>query len=314
MATDQPSQDEIEAVARALEAEIAQPKYTTLDTVPGRDAAYAALKGLARAAIAELDRLRSAPASDKCLSDREAPSDEHSTAARLRALLAAAPVGPFHWQKSDLAGKDITLKREHWTLGSVTTLTGLGLIFGATPTLAQLIVEALNALPELLADIEDYDALFDLQWEATVRGVALWREKNPGNDLVLPDHADLTAFLLAELDAARATSDAGHSQEPTPDPVVMRADQASRFTVSHASMDALRVFAQEGRALAFKPDGLQDALEFRTFGYDLIMAMADEIERLRLVEEDHRQAGEIIIDLKQELESQKGERSDAIQF
>lgn len=63
MATDQPSQDEIEAVARALEAEIAQPKYTTLDTVPGRDAAYAALKGLARAAIAELDRLRSAPTS-----------------------------------------------------------------------------------------------------------------------------------------------------------------------------------------------------------------------------------------------------------
>lgn len=63
--------------------------------------------------------------------------------------------------------------------------------------------------------------------------------------------------------------------------VVARAAQASRFTVAHAPMDTLRAFVREGQALAFKPDGLQDALEFRTFGYDLIMAMSDEIDRLR---------------------------------
>lgn len=129
---------------------------------------------------------------------------EPSTADRLRALLAAAPAGPFHWQKSDLTGKDITLKREHWTLGSTSSLKGLGLIFGDDPALARLIVEMLNELPELLNDLQEYDILFDLQWEATQRGVALWRKKNPGSDLVLPDHADLTAFLLDELDRARA--------------------------------------------------------------------------------------------------------------
>jgi hypothetical protein len=79
---------------------------------------------------------------------------EPSTVERLRALMAAAPTGPFHWQKSHLTGKDITLKREHWAIMSKSTLKGLGLIFGDNPALACLIVEMLNALPELLDELD----------------------------------------------------------------------------------------------------------------------------------------------------------------
>lgn len=45
------SESMIEKVARALNAEITQPQYAILDTVPGRDAALVAVTGLARAAI-----------------------------------------------------------------------------------------------------------------------------------------------------------------------------------------------------------------------------------------------------------------------
>lgn len=73
--------------------------------------------------------------------------------ARLRALLEDIPL-PLHWQASHLQGKAVDLKREHWLIGSAQTLQGLGLIFGNDSGLARLIVEAVNALPALLDEIE----------------------------------------------------------------------------------------------------------------------------------------------------------------
>lgn len=72
---------------------------------------------------------------------------------RLRALLEDIPL-PLHWQASHLQGKAVDLKREHWLIGSAQTLQGLGLIFGNDSGLARLIVEAVNALPALLDEIE----------------------------------------------------------------------------------------------------------------------------------------------------------------
>lgn len=46
-------------------------------------------------------------------------------------------------------------------------------------------------------------------------------------------------------------------------------------------LDGIRKFVEVGQRMAFKPEGLQDALEFRTIGYHVIIKMADEIERLR---------------------------------
>lgn len=42
---------------------------------------------------------------------------------------------------------------------------------------------------------------FDMRWNADMRAVAMWRAENPGNDLVLPDHADLVVWLLDQADA-----------------------------------------------------------------------------------------------------------------
>lgn len=60
-------------------------------------------------------------------------------------------------------------------------------------------IRAIVALAEL-----GYEELasFDLRWAADRRAVARWREANPGNDLVCPDHADLVVWLLEALDCS----------------------------------------------------------------------------------------------------------------
>lgn len=51
---------------------------------------------------------------------------------------------------------------------------------------------------ERLRDLED---LFDLRWKADMRAIRRWRKANPGNERVLPDHADLVVWLLDQLKA-----------------------------------------------------------------------------------------------------------------
>jgi hypothetical protein len=38
--------------------------------------------------------------------------------------------------------------------------------------------------------------VFDVRWEADMRALRRWREAHPGNDLVLPDRANLVVWLL----------------------------------------------------------------------------------------------------------------------
>jgi hypothetical protein len=56
----------------------------------------------------------------------------------------------------------------------------------------------------LVSDAADFQASFDLWWAAEMRGVAAWRAAHPGNDLVMPDTARFTVWLLEERDALRA--------------------------------------------------------------------------------------------------------------
>ncbi|MGY8665719.1 hypothetical protein Q3C01_25630 [Bradyrhizobium sp. UFLA05-109] len=49
------------------------------------------------------------------------------------------------------------------------------------------------AAKEQAAELQD---IFDLQWEADMRAVRRWRAANPGNELVLPDRANLVIWLL----------------------------------------------------------------------------------------------------------------------
>lgn len=64
-------------------------------------------------------------------------------------------------------------------------------------TTAKLLIEAAD-------EIEDYDRSFDLYWRAEQRGCALWREAGEGRELIMPDKAKMTQFLLEEIDRLKA--------------------------------------------------------------------------------------------------------------
>ncbi len=125
-------------------------------------------------------------------------------------LLVVATPGPMHIQPAP--PKYVTLKRKHWQLGTLSTLDetgackGLGLLFGDDDRDPRLFVLARNLLPRLIEEYRENNELFDLTWAANRRGVAAWREKNPGNDLVLPDQGNLVEWLLTELEALRQSA------------------------------------------------------------------------------------------------------------
>jgi len=59
--------------------------------------------------------------------------------------------------------------------------------------------EAADTIIRLTAEVAEYKSSFDAAWEADMRGVRMWREAHPGNDMVLPDRADFTSWILAEI-------------------------------------------------------------------------------------------------------------------
>ena len=59
----------------------------------------------------------------------------------------------------------------------------------------------------LTAEVAEYEATFDAAWEADMRGVQMWREAHPGNDMVLPDRKRFTAWILAEVVVQRVENE-----------------------------------------------------------------------------------------------------------
>lgn len=51
-------------------------------------------------------------------------------------------------------------------------------------------------IAELETEVEAHENRFDAFWSALQRGTDRWRAANPGNELVLPDMANLTTWLL----------------------------------------------------------------------------------------------------------------------
>lgn len=66
------------------------------------------------------------------------------------------------------------------------------------------ILELESQVESLRAERDELNASFELRWKADMRAIARWREAHPGNELVMPDHADLCVWLLAERDALQA--------------------------------------------------------------------------------------------------------------
>jgi hypothetical protein len=53
-------------------------------------------------------------------------------------------------------------------------------------------------ITRLRAEVSELNQLFDAHWSADMRAIECWREVNPGNELVLPDHANLCLWLMEE--------------------------------------------------------------------------------------------------------------------
>lgn len=77
-----------------------------------------------------------------------------------------------------------------------------------------------------------------------------------------------------------------------------------------SAVDRLRDVRNDLHVNELRRVGTRDGRIYAKWGGDVGLALA-EIERLLMVEEDHRQAGEIIIDLKREIE---GLRSGGVAF
>lgn len=57
---------------------------------------------------------------------------------------------------------------------------------------------------ELEDQIKEYEHSFDLQYDASMRGIKMWQEAT-GRDMVWPDKAELTAWLIEKLDEKEKT-------------------------------------------------------------------------------------------------------------
>jgi hypothetical protein len=62
-----------------------------------------------------------------------------------------------------------------------------------------------EAVRELKVECDQLRFTFDLRWKADMRAIKRWRAAHPGNELVMPDHADLVVWLMEQHDAADGT-------------------------------------------------------------------------------------------------------------
>ena len=71
--------------------------------------------------------------------------------------------------------------------------------------------EAADRIKALTAEVAELQQVFDLHWRAQQRGVDNWRKETPGNDLVLPDSAELIFWMLERIDALTAERDKAYA-------------------------------------------------------------------------------------------------------
>jgi hypothetical protein len=102
--------------------------------------------------------------------------------------------------------------------------------------------EAADTITRLTAEVAEYKSLFDAAWEADMRGVRMWREAHPGNDMVLPDRANFTSWILAEIMQLRSLTVVQES--------LIRKVEAESEKLRAAIERALRQLADGNRVLA----------------------------------------------------------------
>jgi hypothetical protein len=66
-----------------------------------------------------------------------------------------------------------------------------------------------SMLHQAQEDLAEHEATFALRWNADQRAIKRWQEAHPGNDKVWPDHTDLVAWLMEQLEASKGFSGRG---------------------------------------------------------------------------------------------------------
>lgn len=66
-----------------------------------------------------------------------------------------------------------------------------------------------DLLDEAAQELSEFEAVFDLRWQADMRAIKRWQKEHPGHDLIWPDHVDLVVWLMEQLDGMRKVMD-GH--------------------------------------------------------------------------------------------------------
>lgn len=67
----------------------------------------------------------------------------------------------------------------------------------------QTIAELRKKNSELVRELADYEATFDLRQRADARAIVAWRAKHPERELKSPDHVDLIVWLADECERLR---------------------------------------------------------------------------------------------------------------
>ena len=108
----------------------------------------------------------------------------------------------------------------------------------------------------LKEDNADHETLFILRHDADVRAIKRWRKAHPGNELVLPDQAELCVWLLDQDTRLRRERDEARKNvrvwKDLAQPAIERAEQAERE--AKRSRDDIR-------ALVVDRDDAQDRAE-----------------------------------------------------
>lgn len=71
---------------------------------------------------------------------------------------------------------------------------------------------ARRRIEKLEKELVDFEASFEIRWDADQRAIKLWQEAT-GKEDVWPDHADLCVFLMSEIDRLKEEGSPGVMHE-----------------------------------------------------------------------------------------------------
>jgi len=110
--------------------------------------------------------------------------------------------------------------------------------------------EAARALEALQAERKELEAIFDLRWNADMRAIKDWQEIT-GQELTMPDHADLCVFLMGLVETGEKTNEN-----------------------LNATIASLREALEEAKSEAYRCADVQGGGLYRTQGFGKIHTIA----------------------------------------